>query len=146
MLSIVSGCLSPRMSRRSPSTFTKIIPRWNSFFNEAAKKTGRSMTPELNGINLGWFEEAGFPTDRTFHKGYKAPVGMWPADKKLKEVGCFNLASRDQGLEGYRLYFGTQVLSYSVEEMHLFFAEMRKVLLFTHGMLTYLEESPSKIQ
>jgi len=34
------------------------------------------MTPELSGINLGWFEEAGFPTDRTFRKDYNAPVGM----------------------------------------------------------------------
>lgn len=52
----------------------------------------------------------------------------WPANKRLKEVGLFNLASCEQGLEGFGLFLGTEVLSYSVEEMQVIFMEMRKAL------------------
>lgn len=101
---------------------------WNSFFQEAGAKTGRTFQPELGGKNLAWFRDAGFPADRTFRKDYKVPIGPWPADRRLKEIGLFNLASCEQGLEGFGLFLGTEVLSYTYDEMQVIFTDMRKAL------------------
>ena len=45
---------------------------------------------------------------------FKLPLGSWPADKKLKEVGSYNLVLTDQGLEGYATYLFTNVLGWYV--------------------------------
>ena len=49
------------------------------------------------------------------------PIGTWPKDKVLKEVGAFNLVACEQGLEGFAVLLGTQVLGYSYEESYRLF-------------------------
>ena len=52
--------------------------------------------------------EAGFEEIRELR--FKWPIGGWPKDKKMKEIGRYNAASWDQGMEGWVLYLFTEHL------------------------------------
>ncbi len=52
--------------------------------------------------------EAGFVN--VVEKVYKTPLGGWPADPKLRELGQWALLGFDIGLEGYALATLTRVL------------------------------------
>ena len=94
-----------------------IYATWNAFFSEASEKTGKDFTITVGGKNLGWMREAGF-TGSAHVKDFKLPLGTWPAEKKWKEVGAFNMVTCDEGLEGYILYLGTKVLNWTLEDIH----------------------------
>ncbi|KAK0749792.1 hypothetical protein B0T18DRAFT_427857 [Schizothecium vesticola] len=59
----------------------------------------------------------------------KIPFGAWPAEPRLKQAGAYNLTATVEGLEGYGLLVGTQVLGWEVEELRGLFAGMRAALL-----------------
>ncbi|KAK5656767.1 hypothetical protein OQA88_4315 [Cercophora sp. LCS_1] len=100
---------------------------WNEFFNQAGEKTGNTFIVSHEGRNAGWMKEAGF-TGPINIKEFKMPIGSWPADKVLKEVGIYNRMACEQGLEGFALFLGTQLLGYSNEELQVIFAKMRQSL------------------
>jgi len=100
---------------------------WTNFLLSAGDKIGRTFTPTKNGQHLAWLKEAGF-TGAIHTKAYKVPLGTWPKDPKLKEIGMFNRASCEQGLEGFGIFLGTQVMGYSMEEMQVTFAKVREAL------------------
>lgn len=60
--------------------------------------------------------EAGFVnvTEQT----YKVPLGGWPADVKLRELGQWALLGFNTGLEGYALATLTRVLGASGPTIH----------------------------
>jgi SAM-dependent methyltransferase len=97
---------------------------WNKMFAEASVKTGRTFFVTDKGQNGEWMKQGGFPGPVN-EREFQLPLGTWPAERKWKEVGAFNLLSCEQGLEGYGLYLGTQVLGWSLEEMQVLFAKMR---------------------
>jgi hypothetical protein len=79
---------------------------------EAANKLGRN-------INLGWkykemFEKAGF-VDIVLQQ-FKWPSNIWPREKKYKEMGRWNFANIDGGLEGLTLALFTRGLGLSKEK------------------------------
>ena len=51
------------------------------------------------------------------------PIGGWPKDKLLKEVGLYNWAGCEQGLEGYGLWILSGQLLWSKDEIDVFFAK-----------------------
>lgn len=55
--------------------------------------------------------EAGFVN--TVEQVFKVPLGGWPADVKLRELGQWALLGFDTGLEGYSLATLTRVLGVS---------------------------------
>ena len=62
--------------------------------------------------------EAGFVN--VVEQVYKTPLGGWPADAKLRELGQWALLGFDTGLEGYALATLTRVLGVSDPEPHTF--------------------------
>jgi hypothetical protein len=58
-----------------------------------------------------WMEEAGFIN--VVEKKYKFPVGTWPADKRMKELGMWFRAYFEDGMEGYAMALLTRVLKVS---------------------------------
>ena len=64
----------------------------------------------------------------TEHKVIKLPVGPWPMDPRLKEIGLFNLAQLLAGLEGISLRLVTGVLGWSNESLQVLLAGVRKEL------------------
>jgi hypothetical protein len=96
--------------------------QWGDSFFEAAEKFG---TPCDTPAKLkGWMEEAGF-VDVEEHI-LKLPVGPWPKDKRLKNVGLFEMVNMQEGLEALSMMAFTRALKWSPERVQLFMAEVRK--------------------
>jgi hypothetical protein len=57
-------------------------------------------------------ENAGFVN--VVEKVFKAPIGPWPADPKLQELGRWTLLGFDTGLEGFVLAILTRTLGVSL--------------------------------
>ena len=84
-------------------------------FQEAGKITGQTF--EISERMRGEIEEAGFTN--IHEKLYKCPMGGWPADPKLKELGQWTQLGFDIGLEGYALATLTRVLGWKTTEVHV---------------------------
>jgi hypothetical protein len=54
------------------------------------------------------------------------PQNMWPKDKKMKELGRWNLANQLDGLEGYSMAVMTRAHGMSAEEVQLMMVDVRK--------------------
>jgi ubiquinone/menaquinone biosynthesis C-methylase UbiE len=91
----------------------------------SGEKLGKTFTPTKDNLHVKNLREAGF-TGALHTKDYKVPLGPWPVDAKLKEIGLFNQATMEQGLEGFGLLLGTQIMGFSFEEMQVAFAKMRQ--------------------
>ncbi|KAK4494688.1 hypothetical protein PRZ48_014044 [Zasmidium cellare] len=89
---------------------------------EGCDKMGRTCCP---GPHLkGWLEDAGFVNVK--EEVFKLPVGPWPKDPHLKRIGGLNLMQFLDGLEAFSLGMFTQVLGWSVEQVHLFLMDVRR--------------------
>lgn len=98
---------------------------WGAIFREAGRKTGRSF--EVTDSWEEWLREAEF--SGVIHKDeIRLPIGGWPRDKKWKEVGLFNSASLEQGLEGFASYLCTQVLGWQSDEITVMLAKVRRAI------------------
>jgi len=103
-----------------------IYYKWNQIFAEAGERTKRTFLVTDKDQNAGWMKEAGF-TNVNISR-HKAPLGTWPAEKKWKNIGAFNTATCLEGLEGYILYLGTNVLGWELDELQVVIAKMRQAL------------------
>ncbi|OTA99031.1 hypothetical protein M426DRAFT_325493 [Hypoxylon sp. CI-4A] len=74
---------------------------WNPLWREMTKKLGMCFQVIEERLQNTAFEEAGF-VDIT-EVNYKLPIGGWPADRKLAEVGDLALLTLNNDLEGYTL-------------------------------------------
>ncbi|KAK4212666.1 putative methylase [Rhypophila decipiens] len=111
-------------SQDDPSS-SCVYTTWNEFFAQAGEKTGRTFMVTDKDAHIDAMKSAGFEeADKIFTRNFKLPLGTWAADKRWKEIGAFNKASCEQGLEGYALYLGTQILGWSEEEMRELFGRM----------------------
>lgn len=71
----------------------------------------------------GRITDAGF-TDIVEHQ-YKWPIGTWPKDKKMKQLGVWVKAHLDMGLEGYMMRLLTTLYGWTPEEVYSYCAEIR---------------------
>ncbi|KAJ4289331.1 hypothetical protein N0V88_007082 [Collariella sp. IMI 366227] len=95
--------------------------KWVTILNDAADSVGRTSSP---GPNLEkWVQDAGFVNVR--HEKFRLPLGPWPKDPKLKEVGRFNLMQMLSGLEAFSLRLYTDVLGWEKEEVMVMLAKVR---------------------
>ncbi|KAK0702699.1 S-adenosyl-L-methionine-dependent methyltransferase, partial [Lasiosphaeris hirsuta] len=101
-----------------------VYSHWTQIFIEASEKTGKTFNP--NEKNEACMEAAGFTKLQTRER--KMPIGCWPKDQQLKEVGYFNLMGCEEGLEGYGLWILSQLLLWSYWEMKIFFALTRAAM------------------
>jgi hypothetical protein len=103
----------PYRPEGSVDTRDNSIVKWhNLLLNDGFEKTQRDGRP---GSKLKkWVVDAGFEEVQEFF--YKTPVGAWPKDKKLKEIGRYYKLSLEEGLEGISLRLFTQLLGMSVDE------------------------------
>ncbi|KAJ9616825.1 hypothetical protein H2200_000544 [Cladophialophora chaetospira] len=70
--------------------------------------------------------EAGFVDVRD--DVYKVPVGTWPREPKLKELGKFQMAQVCSAIEPFALGFLTHALNWSEDECHVLVARVVKEL------------------
>ncbi|KAL2198336.1 S-adenosyl-L-methionine-dependent methyltransferase [Corynascus similis CBS 632.67] len=97
---------------------------WINTLLEAARKIGREPCP---GPKLeGWVKDAGF-TNVTHHR-FRFPIGTWPKDPKMKQVGMYNISQVMTGLEGFSLRLYCDVLGWKKDEVLVLLAQVRSEL------------------
>jgi hypothetical protein len=98
------------------------IAKWGKTFFEGAENFGTSAHSPKNLKRL--MIEAGF-VDVEEHI-LKLPVGIWPKNKRLKNIGMFEMVNMDEGIEGLSLMLFTRALKWTREEVLLFLMEVRR--------------------
>ncbi|KAI8316420.1 Secondary metabolism regulator LAE1 [Colletotrichum sp. SAR11_59] len=95
--------------------------KMDKMFMECSRKVGRDPQP---GPQLEqWMRDAGFVN--IHHKMIKAPLGTWPKDPYLRELGHMNMIQALDGLEAYNLRLYTSILGWTKEEAEILFAHVR---------------------
>ncbi|KIW64480.1 hypothetical protein PV04_09409 [Phialophora macrospora] len=89
---------------------------------EAGEKMGKTF--QILDRQKEYIDRAGLIN--TVEKRYKMPLGPWPQDEKLKEIGRWHLLEAYQGVEGWTLALFTRVLGWSYEQVQLFLAQVRQ--------------------
>ncbi|KAF4783914.1 UMTA protein [Colletotrichum scovillei] len=103
-----------------------VFSRWAPVFFEAADKLGKTLTQTHNRGIARALEAVGYVD--IVEKRYSIPIGAWPKDPKMKEVGECNLLYNDQSLEGFALFLLKEIMGWEYAEIIVFVAEMRKAL------------------
>ncbi|CCE28050.1 uncharacterized protein CPUR_01524 [Claviceps purpurea 20.1] len=98
-----------------------VLDSWGDLFREASKILNRPFFVQDQQQQA--FDDSDFVDTRLIR--YKVPIGTWPKDRKLAEIGRFAAAALDNDLQGY-----TQMLWQSVQkpadEFHVWLATLRK--------------------
>ncbi|KAF4974360.1 hypothetical protein FZEAL_8725 [Fusarium zealandicum] len=88
----------------------------------ACDKIGRTMDPAPSFRR--WTEEAGFASVR--EERFKLPIGPWPKDERLKEIGTLMGVNMREGVAGFTAVLFTEVLGWTHDEVELFNLRVRK--------------------
>ncbi|GKU22440.1 unnamed protein product [Fusarium langsethiae] len=116
---------SPRMESDDGSvTESCAINEWGKFFIEGGRKLNRTFEIIDKDLQKKGMEEAGFVDVVVWD--FKAPIGSWPKDPRLKEIGQFAQAALEQDYEGYVMYMANMVLGWSRDDVVLYCAQLRK--------------------
>ncbi|RSL81823.1 hypothetical protein CEP51_005572 [Fusarium floridanum] len=78
---------------------------------------------------IGWkkaMEDAGF--EDVQQQVYKCPIGQWPKDRKLKEIGKYQAAQESQVITSYTPALFSRVLGWQDDEIQVFMAKVKKDL------------------
>ncbi|KAI9801056.1 MAG: hypothetical protein M1833_002924 [Piccolia ochrophora] len=95
--------------------------KWANMAYEAGEKLGRTVSPAVGLVDR--VRAAGF-TD-IHHMKLKIPLGTWPKETKLKQVGAWNVLNILDGLEGWSLKLFIHGHGWSVEEIQVLLAKVR---------------------
>lgn len=97
---------------------------WLNALLNAARSIGRDPSP---GLSLRkWVTDAGF--ENVTEKVFKMPIGPWPRDPRLKELGLLNAAQVTDGLEGFSMRLLCDVAGWKEEEVRVLIAKVRREL------------------
>ncbi|KAF6828172.1 hypothetical protein CPLU01_08651 [Colletotrichum plurivorum] len=99
--------------------------RWTNLFMDACKVFGRDgqIGPKLEGLvrdNTGLIN--------IHHQPFRIPVGPWPKDPHMKDIGMWELVQLLDGLEAFSLRLLTGALGWTKEEVLGLLAGVRKDL------------------
>ncbi|KAJ5894616.1 hypothetical protein N7495_006307 [Penicillium taxi] len=103
---------------------TCALGNWGDNFIECANRAGRSLTTQKT--MRAAIEAAGFVDVQ--EQLYKVPIGPWPKDPLLKEVGQVNYYHWVTGLEGYAMWLLTHYgapVPWTTEEVEVYLAKVR---------------------
>lgn len=98
------------------------IVQWQTMLDEASSKFGKQLncTAQMKDA----FSKV--PFVNVTHEIYKVPIGKWPKDKKLREIGVFLQAQMSDSVEGVSMAYFTRVLGWSRDETLVFSAKVRQ--------------------
>ena len=98
------------------------MKKWAANQEESISKIGLSL--RMSGEFLkSRMETAGFVNVTT--KEFKCPIGTWPADRKLREIGAFQLVAMLDGLQGLTIKLWTAFIGWQEQEIEVFLAKLR---------------------
>lgn len=103
-----------------------ILSYWSRKITEAAENYNRPV--HLHTDYMPWFEKAGFVDIKQVV--IKSPTNPWPKDKKLKEVGKYQLLAHIEGLEGISMGLLTRSAEpkWKADEVTVLMAKLRPEL------------------
>jgi hypothetical protein len=67
----------------------------------------------------------------------QVPVGTWPRDKKLKELGMYQKENMILGVEAFTLAMFTRALNWSFEECQILIAETKNEFRKEKCLISY---------
>ncbi|KIV99165.1 hypothetical protein, variant [Verruconis gallopava] len=116
---------APRLPNGQVDESENWVTKWHKIMMGTCEgKTGASASP--GPLLKKLVTEAGFEDVKEFV--YQIPVGTWPKDPKLKEIGRYYKASLDDGLDGISLRILTHFLGYTLEEASVLNAHFRTAM------------------
>jgi len=125
---------TPRLADGSIEVRDNYVKKWHHIMmNGCEVKTGASASP--GPLLKDLMTNAGFEDIK--ETVFKVPVGAWPRDKKLKEVGRFYRSSLEDGLDAISLRILTTFLGWDPLEAKVLNAHIRaemKTVTFYHVM------------
>ncbi|KAK0751952.1 S-adenosyl-L-methionine-dependent methyltransferase [Schizothecium vesticola] len=98
------------------------MAKFGAFFADGGKKLGRSMTILEDGVQRAGIEAAGFVN--VHEQDYKSPLGAWPADPAMREMGMYQQLATTKDLTGTLLYMGN-LMGWQPEEIQVYAARLR---------------------
>lgn len=101
-----------------------VMKEWSETFLRYGEQVGKTL--DIASTCTSMIRDAGF--QEVEEKWFKVPIGKWPRDPKLKEIGFWNFHYCYQGCEGWALYALVHVLGWSDVEARLYIARFRKEL------------------
>ncbi|KAK1767868.1 S-adenosyl-L-methionine-dependent methyltransferase [Phialemonium atrogriseum] len=104
---------------------TSAMNQWGKFFVEGGRKMGRSFTVVKDGTQRKAMEEAGFVDIE--EANLKNPLGGWPRDPKLSEIGKYTQLALEQDIEGTVLFMANSV-GWTKMEIGVYIAHLRREL------------------
>lgn len=99
------------------------VMEWQTLWEQGISKAGMTCRcyPEKMKQDA---EAAGFINVTVLP--FKMPIGTWPKDKTLQQSGLYTLVGLLDGVSGLSLRVFTQLLGWTVEEMEVLLADVRK--------------------
>ncbi|KPM38300.1 hypothetical protein AK830_g8276 [Neonectria ditissima] len=110
---------NPRVAEDSSHIFKK----WRDLFWQAGDRIGRTFKIARDGKMERGMRDAGFVDAQ--HRQWKLPIGGWPQDPKLKQVGLHNVMFIDQSLDGFAVFPIGEILGWTFEEVTVLVSQMR---------------------
>ena len=98
------------------------VRRWMSLWEEGIRNMGLTSRCDPDKMK-SQMEEAGFVNVTVVR--LKMPIGRWPKDKWLRQIGLFMMVGLVDGLSGLSQRVFTKALGWSVEEMEVLLMEVR---------------------
>ena len=97
------------------------LSKWNELFNASMESINRTARPCA--MLRSHAEAAGFINIREVK--LKVPLGPWPKDPELKQIGMTDLVQLLDGLEGFSLKT-LEAVGWSQSEIEVFLASVRR--------------------
>ncbi|KAH8689643.1 S-adenosyl-L-methionine-dependent methyltransferase [Talaromyces proteolyticus] len=91
---------------------------------EACEKIGRTMDPAPS--MKEWVQDAGF--EKVKQEIFKLPIGSWPKDPRLKEIGTLLGVNFVEGVEAFTAAPFKDILGWSEEEVQILNANVRSAI------------------
>ncbi|EOD47594.1 putative tam domain methyltransferase protein [Neofusicoccum parvum] len=98
--------------------------QWEKDLMKASQVFGKEL--ETAQRQAGWMKDAGFVN--VVDDKRPSPVGPWPKNRKLKEIGRYNVPHCMDAVESFTLALFTRVLGYTVEECQVLISKLKAEL------------------
>ncbi|KAH7310755.1 S-adenosyl-L-methionine-dependent methyltransferase [Stachybotrys elegans] len=101
-----------------------VLKTYKDLFQEGGKAMNVSFF--VQELQQKAFDEAGFVEQKSAR--YKIPIGGWPKDPQLAEIGRVVRATLENDLEGYTLFMWQDVLKRPRDEYAVWLSSLRKAI------------------
>ncbi|KAL6412121.1 putative sam dependent protein [Ilyonectria robusta] len=118
-----------------------IFKEWRNLFWEAGEKINRTFKIARDNQMEQKMREAGFVDIQ--HHQWKVPIGGWPRDPKLKQIGLYNGMFIDQSLDGFAVFPIGEILGWTFDEVTVLTTSIFSSLIPSIYMLTLEIGTPS---